>query len=51
VDRGVVSLDTDMQRKYGPLDAAASWIFTGLDDSGPLSLVENTHPVTPRVDA
>ncbi|TXT15978.1 hypothetical protein VHUM_00481 [Vanrija humicola] len=30
VDRGLLSLDTDMRTKFGPLDAAAARIYTGV---------------------
>ncbi|WOO76783.1 Acyltransferase LovD [Vanrija pseudolonga] len=45
VDRGVVSLDTDMRGKYAPLDAAASRIFTRLDESGTAQFVPNDKAV------
>lgn len=34
VDRGVLSLDTDMRKKFAPLDKAAARIWGGVDDKG-----------------
>lgn len=35
VDRGTLSLDTDMRKVFAPLDAAASRIITGFEDGQP----------------
>lgn len=35
VDRGVLSLETDMRKVFPPLDAAASRVITGFKDGKP----------------
>ena len=45
MDRGLITLDTDMRTLYPALDAAASRIFKGLDDSGAPSFEKNDKPI------
>ena len=42
VDRGLITLDTDMRKVYPALDAAASKIFKGVDANG-MAIFEPNH--------
>lgn len=46
VDRGVISLDTDMRTIFPPLAKASSRIFTGMGEDGEPQFVDNDTPVT-----
>lgn len=46
MDKGVVTLDTDMRKLFPPLDAAALHVLEGFNDDGTPVLVANDKPVT-----
>ncbi|KAL1413097.1 hypothetical protein Q8F55_000846 [Vanrija albida] len=48
VDKGVLSLDTDVRSLSPQLDAAAARIFTGLNAAGEATFVPNASPVPLR---
>jgi CubicO group peptidase (beta-lactamase class C family) len=46
VDRGVLSLDTDMTALYPPLKEASKQILTGFKENGEAILKPNDKPIT-----
>ena len=46
VDRGILSLNTDMRTVFPPLAKASSRLFTGLDEHGEPQYRDNDTPVT-----
>lgn len=46
VDRGVLSLDTDMTALHTPLKEASRQILTGFDEQGQPKLQPNDKPIT-----
>lgn len=46
VDRGVLSLDTDISARYPPLAKAASRIFAGVNEAGEAQWRDNKTPIT-----